>query len=187
MPSSFAFLTMALAIGCSDPFSAMFAIFSKSFSVLFSRVIMSVTEDSPFVRVPVLSNTTVVMLRAFSKACASLIRIPFSAPLPVPTIIAVGVANPKEQGHAMINTAMKVLKEKIKAAGIEINDKNFIKVNQNFETNLPGVFASGDVTGSFAQIVVAAAEGAEAATNAYLYLRGGVYGDKKPADYGEKK
>jgi len=43
------------------------------------------------------------------------------------------------------------------------------------------------VTGSFAQIVVAAAEGAEAATNAYLYLRGGVYGERKPADYGEKK
>ena len=77
--------------------------------------------------------------------------------------------------------------EIVKAAGIEVNDKNFIKVNQNFETNLPGVFASGDVTGSFAQIIVAAAEGAEAATNAYLYLRGGVYGEKKPADYGEKK
>lgn len=77
--------------------------------------------------------------------------------------------------------------EIVKAAGVEINEKNFIKVNQNFETNVPGVFAAGDVTGSFAQIVVAAAEGAEAATNAYLYLKGGVYGEKKPADYGEKK
>jgi len=77
--------------------------------------------------------------------------------------------------------------EIVKTAGIEINEKNFIKVNDNFETNLPGVFAAGDVTGSFAQIVVAAAEGAEAATNVYLYLKGGVYGEKKPADYGEKK
>jgi len=77
--------------------------------------------------------------------------------------------------------------EIVKTAGVEINEKNFIKVNQNFETNIPGVFAAGDVTGSFAQIVVAAAEGAEAATNAYLFLRGGVYGEKKPADYGEKK
>jgi thioredoxin reductase (NADPH) len=77
--------------------------------------------------------------------------------------------------------------EIMKAAGVEINEKNFINVNGNFETNLPGIFAAGDVTGSFAQIVVAAAEGAEAATNAYLYLRGGVYGEKKPADYGEKK
>jgi len=77
--------------------------------------------------------------------------------------------------------------EIVKAAGIEINEKNFIKVNQNFETNIQGVFAAGDVTGSFAQIVVAAAEGAEAATNVYLFLKGGVYGEKKPADYGEKK
>jgi thioredoxin reductase (NADPH) len=77
--------------------------------------------------------------------------------------------------------------EIMKAAGIEINEKNFIKVNESFETNIKGVFAAGDVTGSFAQIVVAAAEGAEAATNAYLFLRGGVYGERKPADYGEKK
>jgi len=77
--------------------------------------------------------------------------------------------------------------EIVKAAGVGVNDKNFIIVNEKFETSLPGVFASGDVTGSFAQIIVAAAEGAEAATNAYLYLRGGVYGEKKPADYGEKK
>jgi thioredoxin reductase len=77
--------------------------------------------------------------------------------------------------------------EIVKAAGVEINEKNFIKVNQNFETSIPGVFAAGDVTGSFAQIVVAAAEGAEAATNAYLFLKGGVYGEKKPADYGERK
>jgi len=77
--------------------------------------------------------------------------------------------------------------EIVKAAGVEINEKNFINVNDKFETNISGVFAAGDVTGSFAQIVVAAAEGAEAATNAYLFLRGGVYGEKKPADYGEKK
>jgi thioredoxin reductase (NADPH) len=77
--------------------------------------------------------------------------------------------------------------EIVKTAGVEINEKNFIKVNENFETNIQGVFAAGDVTGSFAQIVVAAAEGAEAATNAYLFLKGGVYGEKKPADYGEKK
>jgi thioredoxin reductase/intein/homing endonuclease len=77
--------------------------------------------------------------------------------------------------------------ELVKAAGVEVNEKNFIKVDDKFQTNIPGVFASGDVTGSFAQIIVAAAEGAEAATNAYLYLRGGVYGEIKPADYGEKK
>jgi len=77
--------------------------------------------------------------------------------------------------------------EIVKAAGVEVNEKNFVIVNDKFETNIPGVYAAGDVTGSFAQIIVAAAEGAEAATNAYLYLKGGFYGERKPTDYGEKK
>jgi thioredoxin reductase (NADPH) len=77
--------------------------------------------------------------------------------------------------------------ELVKAAGVEVNEKNFIKVGKDFETNIPGVFAAGDVTGSFAQIVVAAAAGAEAATNAYVLLTGGAYGERKPADYGERK
>ena len=73
-----------------------------------------------------------------------------------------------------------------KSQGIKINEKNFIIVNDKFETNLPGVYAAGDVTGSMAQIITAAAGGADAATEAYLYLRGGVYGPK-PLDYGVKK
>ena len=77
--------------------------------------------------------------------------------------------------------------EIVKAAGVELTENNFIKVNEKFETNIPGVFAAGDVVGSFAQIATAAAEGAEAATNAYLYLKGGTYGTKITFDYGEKK
>ena len=49
--------------------------------------------------VPVLSRTTVSMLWAVSRASADLIRMPFVAPLPVPTIIAVGVASPSAQGQ----------------------------------------------------------------------------------------
>ncbi len=75
----------------------------------------------------------------------------------------------------------------VSAAGVEVNERNFIKVNENLETNIEGVYAAGDVTGSFAQIVTAAAAGAEAATKAYLYLKGGAYGTKITFDYGEKK
>jgi thioredoxin reductase (NADPH) len=75
----------------------------------------------------------------------------------------------------------------VKQAGIEVDEKNYIKVNEKFETNIEGVYASGDVTGSFSQILAAAAGGAEAATNAYLYLKGGAYGKKIVFDYGEKK
>ena len=35
---------------------------------------------------------------------ADLIKIPFSAALPVPTIIATGVANPNAQGQEITNT-----------------------------------------------------------------------------------
>ena len=47
---------------------------------------------------------------AFSKLSASLIKIPFSAPFPIPTIIAVGVANPKAHGQAITSTAIIFVK-----------------------------------------------------------------------------
>ena len=60
----------------------------------------------PSVMVPVLSSTTIVCrLCAVSSAAPSRIRTPFSAPLPVPTMIAVGVARPRAQGQAMTSTA----------------------------------------------------------------------------------
>src|SRR3989344_5421170 len=67
--------------------------------------IVLVTFGFPWVSVPVLSNITVLILCAVSSASASLIRIPCSAPIPVPTIIAVGVAKPIAHGQAMIRTA----------------------------------------------------------------------------------
>ena len=54
--------------------------------------IISVTLGFPSVIVPVLSNTIVSILYVVSKASPPLINTPFSAPFPVPTIIAVGVA-----------------------------------------------------------------------------------------------
>jgi hypothetical protein len=60
----------------------------------------------PVVRVPVLSNKTAVILWAVSRVGPPLMRIPFEAPIPVPTITAVGVANPKAQGQAITITEM---------------------------------------------------------------------------------
>ena len=53
----------------------------------------------PTVKVPVLSITTVSIKCAVSNASPDLIKIPFSAPLPVPTIIATGVASPSAHGQ----------------------------------------------------------------------------------------
>ena len=55
--------------------------------------------------VPVLSSTTVVTRPAISSAWASLIRMPNSAPRPLATRIAVGVASPSAHGHATTSTA----------------------------------------------------------------------------------
>ena len=74
---------------------------------------MSVTEGFPFVRVPVLSRTMVVSFSDFSRYSPPLMRSPFSAPFPVPTMIAVGVAIPKAQGHAIMMTATKMNREAV--------------------------------------------------------------------------
>ena len=73
----------------------------------------AVTAGLPRVRVPVLSSTIVLILRAFSSASPPRIRMPFSAALPVPTMIAVGVASPRAQGQAMIRTAIAACRAKV--------------------------------------------------------------------------
>ncbi|MBN1214270.1 MAG: FAD-dependent oxidoreductase [Candidatus Lokiarchaeota archaeon] len=58
-----------------------------------------------------------------------------------------------------------------KKAGVELDDKDNISVNQNQETNIKGVYAAGDVTGGLFQAIFAAAEGAKAGINAAKYCR----------------
>ena len=55
---------------------------------------------------PVLSKTTASIPAASSSASPPRIRMPASAPLPVPTMIAVGVARPMAHGQAMTTTVM---------------------------------------------------------------------------------
>lgn len=57
------------------------------------------------------------------------------------------------------------------AKGIETNGFGEIKVNMRNETNIPGVFAAGDVTDvPEKQIIIAAGEGSKAALGAFKYL-----------------
>jgi len=56
---------------------------------------------------------------------------------------------------------------------IECDEAGFVKVDDGMRTSVRGVFAAGDITtgsGSFRQIVTAAAEGAIAAHSAHRYL-----------------
>ncbi len=54
---------------------------------------------------------------------------------------------------------------------VALNEKEEIKVNNKAATNVPGIFAAGDVTDvPEKQIIIAAGEGAKAALGAYDYL-----------------
>jgi len=57
------------------------------------------------------------------------------------------------------------------AGAVERNDRGEIKVNCRNETNIPGIFAAGDVTDiSEKQIIIAAGEGSKAALSAFRYI-----------------
>ena len=54
---------------------------------------------------------------------------------------------------------------------VELDDQGRIKVDDRNRTNVPGIFAAGDVTDTYAeQVLVAVGEGVKAALSAYDYL-----------------
>jgi thioredoxin reductase (NADPH) len=65
------------------------------------------------------------------------------------------------------------------AAGVEVNEHGYIKIDINQKTNLPGVFAAGDVTNHpVKQVGTAVGQGITAALEAYAFIRRPYY--KKP-------
>jgi hypothetical protein len=69
----------------------------------------------------------------------------FSAPLPMPTMIAVGVARPKAQGHAITNIVMDVSKACVNA----FSPPNIIQVKKvttaipmTTGTNMPAILST---------------------------------------------
>ena len=63
--------------------------------------------------------------------------------------------------------------ELAQALGVDLNERNEIKVDREMRTNVHGVFAAGDVadaSGDLKQTITAAAQGAVAATTAYAHV-----------------
>ena len=66
--------------------------------------------------------------------------------------------------------------------GLELNEVGYLKVTDGMSTNLPGVFAAGDITDKgqlLAQLITACAQGAMAAASAFKFLKG----EKAPKIY----
>ncbi len=103
--SSSALARIALASGCSLRISIDAASFKK-LSHDISQGTISVTTGFPRVIVPVLSSATIRIRPASSKAVPVLKRIPFFAPLPIPTMMATGVARPSAHGQLTTRTAI---------------------------------------------------------------------------------
>lgn len=64
--------------------------------------------------------------------------------------------------------------ELIKNLGLEIDNENYIKIEQNGQTTINGVWAAGDITtgsNKFKQIITAASEGAIAINSIQNYLK----------------
>ena len=70
---------------------------------------------------------------------------------------------------------LKPVSEIVKNLGVNVDNYGHIIVDDCCRTNVPGVFAAGDVTQqlcNFRQIVTAAAQGAIAALNVFKYIKG---------------
>ena len=54
---------------------------------------------------------------------------------------------------------------------VDLDHQGRVKIDARSRTSVPGIFAAGDVTDTYAeQVLVAAGEGAKAALSAYEYL-----------------
>jgi thioredoxin reductase (NADPH) len=59
----------------------------------------------------------------------------------------------------------------MKDAGVELSEKGFIDVDKEKRTNIEGVFAAGECTGTGMQIITSAGDGAAAGITATKYVR----------------
>ena len=61
-----------------------------------------------------------------------------------------------------------------KELGLDVTPEGYIKVKEDMSTNVPGIYAAGDITtgsNGFRQIITAAAEGGIAANSIFKYLK----------------
>lgn len=76
-----------------------------------------------------------------------------------------------EVGGVLVCIGMQPESEVAKEAGVAVDERGRIKVDECMRTNIEGVFAAGDVTGGVCQITTAVGKGTVAAMSAVDYLQ----------------
>ena len=72
--------------------------------------------------------------------------------------------------------------ELAKKIGVELTEDGLIKVDDHQRTNLPRIYACGDITPGQGQIAIAVGEGTTAAISAFLDMRGGDWYGEEASD-----
>ena len=110
-------------------------------------------------KIEIIQKTNVLEVKGEKKVTAVTLDKPYkgSATLPLDAVfVAIG--------HVPLSQLAK-------DAGAAIDEKGYVKINRNSETNVPGFYAAGDVTDTrFKQAIVGVGEAVEAVYSAYLYL-----------------
>jgi len=81
-----------------------------------------------------------------------------------------GTEEELDYDYLILAIGARTNKEILINEGLELNEKGFIKVNENFQTNFENVFAGGDVLGETATIQYATMSGIKAANSIIKYL-----------------
>ena len=72
-----------------------------------------------------------------------------------------------EVAGVFIYVGLVPLSDLAKKIGVETDKRGYIQVDMSMRTNVPRVYAAGDITGKAGQIIIAAGQGAIAALSAY--------------------
>ncbi len=116
-------------------------------------------EENP--KIEVINNTQVVEMKGKGRLEALVLDRPYDGSIELP-IDAVFIA----VGHIPMSQLAADI-------GAETNSKGEIKIDRLSRTNVPGVYAAGDVTDSpFKQAITGVSEGVTAAYSAYQFITG---------------
>ena len=81
-----------------------------------------------------------------------------------------GTEEELDYDYLILAIGAKTNRELLINEGLELNEKGFVKVNENCQTNFENVFAGGDLLGEKATIQYATTSGIKAANNIIKYL-----------------